>query len=64
MPNTVYAALVGLLILWALEIRHKGVIEEVARLKEILDILDEEVQRLKKEIKFKQDICENHNPPA
>ena len=52
----------GLVILLALEIRHSETSEEIAKLKHKTSKMDEDVIRLKAQMKLKKDAFEEHKP--
>ena len=61
--NVIYITICGLFVLLGFEIRYRQIGEELLKLRSKINRLDEEVIRLKEEIKFKQDIYKEYNPP-
>ena len=61
--NAIYIAICALFILLGFEIRHRQLSEELLKLRSKINRLDEEIIRLKEEMKFKQDVYKEYNPP-
>jgi len=61
--NAIYVTICSLFVLLGFEIRYRQFGEELLKLRSKINRLDEEVIRLKEEIKFKQDIYKEYNPP-
>jgi hypothetical protein len=62
--NAFYVTIASLVILLGFEIRHRITTEELTQLKADTSRLDREISRLKDELKKKQNIYEEYNPPA
>ncbi len=60
--NAIYVAICGLFILLGFEIRYRQMGEELLRLRSKINRLDEEVVRLKEEMKYKQDVYKEYKP--
>jgi len=56
----VWVTICGFFILFALELRHRLIAEEIAQLKNITNELDKEILNLKAEIKTKKSIYEEN----
>ena len=54
----------GLVILFALEVRHSETNEEIAKLKNKTSKMDEEIIRLKAQMKMKKDVYEEERKPT
>jgi len=54
----IFVTICSLVILLGFEIRHREVIEELTKLRTKTNVLEEEVFRLKEEIKMKKNIYE------
>jgi hypothetical protein len=52
----------GLVILFAFEVRHSETTEEIKKLKHSAAKIDEEIIRLKAQMKMKKDAYEEHKP--
>jgi hypothetical protein len=52
----------GLVVLFALEVRHSETNEEIKKLKSNSFRIDEEIIRLKAQMKMKKDAYEEHKP--
>ena len=63
MTLAIVITICALVILLGLEIRHREVSEELTNLRIKANILDEEVQKLKAEIKLKKNIYDEYIPP-
>ena len=61
--NVIYITICGLFVLLGFETRYRQIGEELLKLRSRINRLDEEVIRLKEEMKFKQDIYKEYNPP-
>jgi hypothetical protein len=60
----IFVTICGLVILLGYEIRHREIIEELVDLRDKTNSLNEEVLRLKEELKLKKNIYEDYKPPA
>ena len=54
----------GLVILFAFEVRHSEISEEIAKLKNNTSRMDEEIVRLKSQMKMKKDVYEENKPSS
>jgi hypothetical protein len=54
----------GLVIIFAFEIRNSEITEEIAKLKNNSSRMDEEIVRLKSQIKMKKDVYEENKPSS
>lgn len=63
MTLVIIITICALVILLGFEIRHHELVEEVGKLTIKANILDEEVQKLKADVRLKQDVYEDHKPP-
>jgi len=59
---TIFVSICSFVILLGFEIRHREIVEEVTKLNTKANILDEEVFRLKEEMKMKKNIYEDSSP--
>jgi len=55
---TIFVTICSFVILLGFEIRHREIVEEITKLNTKVNILDEEVFRLKEEMKMKKNIYE------
>jgi type VI protein secretion system component VasF len=60
----IFVTICGLVILLGFEIRYRVIAEELSKLRTNTNKLDEEIIRLKAEMKMKQNIYEDYKPPA
>jgi hypothetical protein len=58
----IFVSICSFVILLGFEIRYREIVEEVTKLKTKANILDEEVFRLKEEMKMKKNIYEESSP--
>ena len=54
----------GLVVLFALEVRHSETNEEIKKLKSNSFRMDEEIARLKAQMKLKKDVYEENKPSS
>ena len=59
----IFGVICILVIFLGFEIRHKEIVEAIEKLKSNAIKVDDEIIRLKTEMKKKKDIYEVHNPP-
>jgi hypothetical protein len=58
----IFVTICSFVILLGFEIRHREIVEEVTKLNTKANILNEEVFRLKEEMKMKKNIYEESSP--
>ena len=58
----IFITICALVVLLGFEIRHREMVEELAKLKASTSRLDEEVIALKSQMKLKKDAYEEHKP--
>lgn len=59
---TILVIICGLVILFALEIRHSEVSEEIEKLKNNASKMDAEIVKLTAQMEMKKDACEENKP--
>jgi hypothetical protein len=59
----IFVTICAFVILLGYEIRHRGVAEELDKLKTLTGLLDEAVEKLKAEIKLKKNVYEDGPAP-
>lgn len=65
MYNFVILGVICILVIFlGFEIRHKEIVEAIEKLKNNANKIDEEIVKLKMQMKTKKDIYEAHNPPV
>ena len=64
MYYVIFFTICALMILLGFEIRHRVMTEEVSALKDKTAELEEEITRLKAEMKLKKNIYEENAPPS